>query len=59
MEKYLNSMLVKNATEIVEQPIKLPPLTQRLANASKVWTDSLTERHIVIQRQTDCRQTDT
>jgi hypothetical protein len=36
MEKYLNSMLVKNATEIVEQPIKLPPLTQRLANASKV-----------------------
>jgi hypothetical protein len=38
MEKYLNSLLMRNATEIVEQPIRLPPLTQRLTNASLVRT---------------------
>ena len=36
MEKYLNSLIVRNATEIVEQPIRLAPLAQRLANASMV-----------------------
>jgi len=34
MEKYLNSMIMKNATEVDEQPIRLPTLTQKLTNAS-------------------------
>jgi hypothetical protein len=36
MEKYLNSILMKNATEIIEQPIRLAPLAQKLTNATKV-----------------------
>ena len=41
MEKYLNSLLMNNATGIVEQPVSLPPLTQRLTNASLVRCNSI------------------